>query len=123
MPQATVFALTPFVTSDGDRDGVPTVLAEAMACGVPVVSTAVVGIPELVVHGQNGLLAAPHQIDEIAAGLNTLLKDESKRQKFGQAARNTIVEQFNLQSGARQLAELYSAAAHRTIENSTGGSL
>ena len=46
--RADIFALAPFVTEDGDRDGIPNVLVEAMACGLPVVSTAVAGIPELV---------------------------------------------------------------------------
>ncbi|MFL5802860.1 MAG: glycosyltransferase, partial [Roseiflexaceae bacterium] len=66
LQQAGIFALTPFVTEDGDRDGVPNVLVEAMACGVPVVATAISGIPELVTHEQNGLLVAPHDPTAIA---------------------------------------------------------
>ena len=47
------------MTDNGDRDGIPNVLVEAMACGMPVVSTAVSGIPELVRDGENGLLVPP----------------------------------------------------------------
>lgn len=120
MPKATLFALTPFVTEDGDRDGVPTVLAEAMACGVPVVSTTVAGIPELVTDGHNGLLAAPHQINEIADNLILLLNNENKRRQLGKAARNTIVQEFNLQNGVHQLAQLYrTAVTHHDAGNST----
>jgi glycosyltransferase involved in cell wall biosynthesis len=107
LPRAAIFALTPFVTEDGDRDGVPTVLAEAMACGVPVVSTTVAGIPELVTHGYNGLLAAPHDIETVAAALAALLKNESRRRQLGTAARNTVAEHFDLRTGALQLANLF----------------
>src|SRR5207253_1165300 len=71
--QADVFALTPFVTEDGDRDGIPTVLVEAMASGVPVVTTAVAGIPDLVTHGVNGLVRRPHDVEGIAASIAALL--------------------------------------------------
>ena len=54
-----VFALTPYVTPDGDRDGIPNVLLEAMACGLPVVVTLAGGVPELVRHEVNGLAAEP----------------------------------------------------------------
>lgn len=111
LPQATVFALTPFVTEDGDRDGVPTVLVEAMACGVPVVSTTVAGITELVTHDDNGLLAAPHDVAAIAAALATLLDDEPKRRQLATAARRTVAEQFDLRAGAQQLAELFNTTA------------
>lgn len=123
MPQAAIFALTPFVTQDGDRDGIPTSLAEAMACGVPVVSTTVAGVPELVTHGRNGLLSAPRQIAEIADNLSILLNDTAKRRQYGQAARETIVAEFNLQTGAHQLADLYRATVDRNIVKSTGATL
>ena len=57
--QATVFALTPRELADGDRDGIPNVLVEAMACGLPVVTTTAGGITELVEHDLNGLLPRP----------------------------------------------------------------
>ncbi len=111
LPQAAIFALTPFVTADGDRDGVPTVLAEAMACGVPVVSTTVAGIPELVTHGYNGLLTAPHDIENVTAALAALLNDEAKRRQLGSGARNTVIEHFDLRAGVQQLAQLFQAMA------------
>ena len=108
--QATVFALTPFVTSDGDRDGVPNVLVEAMACAVPVVSTAVAGVPELVQHDVNGLLVAPHDRLAIADALAALLTDEPRRARLGAAARQTVVDHFDLHAAAEQLAELFDHA-------------
>jgi glycosyltransferase involved in cell wall biosynthesis len=111
LPQADIFALTPFVTEDGDRDGVPTVLAEAMACGVPVVSTTVAGIPELVTHEYNGLLAAPHDVESVATALAALLSDAAMRQSLGAAARRTVAEHFDLRTGAQQLANLFAGMA------------
>jgi glycosyltransferase involved in cell wall biosynthesis len=107
---ADIFALTPFVTDDGDRDGVPNVLAEAMACGVPVVSTAVSGIPELVRHGENGLLCAARDVETIAAALGRLLDDREERLRFGAAARRTVVEHFDLRTAAGRLAGLFEQA-------------
>lgn len=111
MPQADIFALTPFVTADGDRDGVPTVLAEAMACGVPVVSTTVAGIPELVTHDYNGLLTAPRDIENVTSALAALLNNEAKRRQLGSGARNTVIQHFDLRAGAQQLAQLFQTMA------------
>jgi glycosyltransferase involved in cell wall biosynthesis len=103
---STMFALTPSLPADGDRDGIPNVLVEAMACGLPVVSTAVAGIPELVIHETNGLLFQPHDVEGIAAGLAALLRDEDQRKQMGEAARQTVLDRFDLKAGACQMAGL-----------------
>ena len=105
--RAALFALTPFVTEDNDRDGIPNVLVEAMACGLPVVSTAVAGIPELVRHGENGMLITPHDIDALADALATLLGDQPRREQMGAAARATVVAHFDLRAAGRQIAALF----------------
>src|SRR5437879_11876550 len=88
--QASVFALAPHVMEDGDRDGIPNVLAEAMAAGLPVVSTRVSGIPELVEDRRTGLLVGPKDpaaLDDAAAGL---VKETDKRQSVMLAARSKV---------------------------------
>jgi glycosyltransferase involved in cell wall biosynthesis len=103
---ADVFALTPAVTPDGDRDGIPNVLLEAMACGLPVVTTAVGGIGEVVTHGSSGLLAPPHDVDAIAGQLRSLLVDEGARRRIGEVARRTVVEGFDARDASAELADL-----------------
>jgi glycosyltransferase involved in cell wall biosynthesis len=105
--QADVFSLTPYMTSDGDRDGIPNVLLEAMACGLPAVTTSVGGITEVVVHDHNGLLAGPRDVTSIAAHLAALLTDENRRLRLGQRARQTVVDQFDPAMAAHALVNLF----------------
>ncbi len=113
LQRAAVFVLTPAVDDEGDRDGIPNVIAEAMACGLPVVSTRLSGIPELVEPGLNGLLVAPHDIQAISRGLASLLEDGATRQRLGAAARRTVVERFDQRRGAARLAHLFEEAVER----------
>jgi glycosyltransferase involved in cell wall biosynthesis len=110
---AALFVLAPAITADGDRDGIPNVLVEAMACGLPVVSTTVAGIPELVIDGENGLLFRSGDVTSIAAGMAALLADESRRRQMGEAARRRVVECFDLRKSAGLLADLIQGA--RTV--------
>ena len=92
--QASVFALSPQVMEDGDRDGIPNVLAEAMAAGLPVVSTRVSGIPELVEDGHTGLLVGPKDPAALADAIERLLNDPAKSQSLAVAARRKMEDSF-----------------------------
>jgi glycosyltransferase involved in cell wall biosynthesis len=104
---ATLFILTPVQTEDGDRDGIPNVLVEAMAVGLPVITTAVAGIPELVDNNQNGLLYQPHDVEGISSGIIELLGNVEKRRQFGRAASKKVREQFDIVQAAQQLKTLF----------------
>ena len=110
LTRAQVFALTPCVTADGDRDGVPNVLAEAMASGLAVVATPVGGIEDLVRHGDNGLLAPPHDAAAIADAIGELLADTALRERLGAAARRTVEADFDLDTAASRLTDLFATA-------------
>jgi glycosyltransferase involved in cell wall biosynthesis len=104
---ATIFALTPMQTEDGDRDGIPNVLVEAMAVGLPVVTTAVAGIPELVDDNLNGLLYQPHDVNGISSGILELLRDAEKRRQLGNAGAKKVNEQFDIALAANRLQNLF----------------
>jgi len=104
---ADIFALTPFVTDDGDRDGIPNALMEAMACSLPVLVTNAGGVSELVTHGANGLMSMPRDMNHIAEGLETLLQDGDLRTRLGAAARETVAEEFDAWDQAAELATIF----------------
>jgi glycosyltransferase involved in cell wall biosynthesis len=108
--QADLFVLTPFITADGDRDGIPNVLVEAMASRVPVVTTSVAGIPELVTDGVDGSVCSPGDVQGIAARISELLDDPDRRRRYGDAARTTVEERFDVNDAADQLAHVFGVA-------------
>ena len=105
--RSDVFALTPCVTLDGDRDGIPTVLVEAMACGLPVVTTDVAGITDLVQHEVSGFVLDPHDVESIADALLRLAADSALRCRMGNAAREIVEREFNGQETADMLLRLF----------------
>ena len=110
MQAADVFAITPYVTPDGDRDGVPNVIVEALASGLPVVSTDVGGVGEAVRHGHNGFLAAPHDIPSLSRHLRQLVTDAGLRRRMGAAARSTAEEHFDVDRAAAELVRVFGLA-------------
>jgi glycosyltransferase involved in cell wall biosynthesis len=105
--RSTIFALPCTVASDGDRDGIPTVLLEAMASGVPVVSTPVSGIPELIDSGHDGLLVLPGDPQALADALERLMDDDDMRARLALAARARIESRFTLDASSAQLLALF----------------
>ena len=108
---AAVFAAPCVVGADGNRDGLPTVLIEAMALGVPVVSTAVTGIPELVEHGQTGLLTAERDPVALAATLRQALASPERTRHLARAGRQRIEERFDLRTNITALRTLFAGKA------------
>jgi glycosyltransferase involved in cell wall biosynthesis len=107
---ADLFALACRVAADGDRDGIPNVLLESMAMGVPVVTTRVSAIPELVNDGHTGLLVPPEDPERLAAAMARLLQDHSLRREVQTAARERVRRHFDHRRLAGELAALFREA-------------
>lgn len=96
-------------SSDGRREGIPVALMEAMGSGVPVIASDLSGIPELVISDKTGLLTPPGDAHGIAAALERLYTDSKLRQRFGDAGRDKVLMEFDLQKNAAQLVDLFQA--------------
>jgi len=90
-----LFALACEVQDDGDRDGIPNVLLEAMAMAIPVVSTRVSGIPECVAHGVNGLLVPEKDPQALAEAMASLLEHAERARQLGRAGRRRVEKDFH----------------------------
>ena len=109
--KATLFALACEVQSDGDRDGIPNVLVEAMAMGIPCVSTSISGIPELIDHGVNGLLVPEKNADALAEALIYLLDHPEKIRELSLAARQKVEQAFCSRTNIHRIGRLLERVA------------
>lgn len=107
MRSGDVYCLPCIWASDNDVDGLPQMLMEAMACGVPVVSTRLVGIPDLVIDGQTGLLVEPNQSTPLADALLRLNDDPALGARLAEAGRAHVVSVFDLSTCLRELISKY----------------
>ena len=95
MQRASAFVLPCRVAEDGDRDGIPVVLMEAMASGLAVISGDIVTIRELVVHDTTGLMVAPGEVAALSQAIDRLHTDAPLRDRLAQAGRERVVEEYS----------------------------
>jgi colanic acid/amylovoran biosynthesis glycosyltransferase len=105
--RAAVLAAPCVVGADGNRDGLPTVLLEAMALGTPCVSTAVTGIPEVVRDGKTGLLVAERDPEALATAIRRIMTDRALGASLAGAARALIEREFDIQRNTGAMREMF----------------
>jgi len=101
-----LFVLPAITASDGDLDGIPVVLMEAMAIGVPVISTKISGIPELIHSEINGLLIEEKSVDQLVEAIKKMAEYSDLQKEYSKHARLKIENEFNIKKSALQMAEL-----------------
>ena len=112
---AAVFAAPCVVGSDGNRDGLPTVLLEAMALGTPCVSTDVTGIPEVLRDGKTGLMVPQHNPAKLAEAIERLLHDSQLRVNIARSARRLIEDEFSIDRNSVRIRALFEQAAPANV--------
>jgi colanic acid/amylovoran biosynthesis glycosyltransferase len=96
MKVATVFVLPCIITTSGDRDGLPTVLLEALASGLPAISTNVAGVPEILDHGICGLIVPPSDPESLALAIEHVLGSEEQQRNYAVLGRRKAERDFDL---------------------------
>jgi glycosyltransferase involved in cell wall biosynthesis len=109
--EAAAFVAPCVLGEDGNRDGLPTALLEAMALGTPVVSTDVTGIPEVLRDGETGLLVPQRNPAALAGVISRLTRDSTLRIRLADRARRLIETDFNVHANAAHLREIFAQSA------------
>ena len=107
--QSDIFVLPCRIASDGDRDGLPNVIVEAQSQKVPVISSPISGIPEMIDHGTNGLLVEPDMPERLMEALVDLARDPERRVRMGEAGMRRVREDFNSENEIHLLKSLLQA--------------
>jgi glycosyltransferase involved in cell wall biosynthesis len=100
----TFYAVADLFCLPSFAEGLPVVLMEAMAMGIPCVSTQITGIPELIRNGTDGLLVAPSDLDALVEALAKLMDDAALRERFSRNGRKRILQQYDLRRNVKELA-------------------
>lgn len=107
--KAAVFVMPSVMTPSGS-DGLPTVLIEAMATGVPVIGTRLAGIPDLVHHRETGMMSEPEDAKQLADCISELFTDKGLCQKIATNGRTLIETEYNLQKNVESLLHMMELA-------------
>lgn len=108
---SNLYVLPAIVGSDGNREGLPVSIVEALACGLPVIATPVTGIPEVVRDGHNGLIVPPADAARLAEAIERLIRDPRLYRRLREAARPSVLSAFDRRRTVAELHRLIVEAA------------
>ncbi len=108
LAKANAFVLPSVIDPDGGMDNLPTVIMEAMAAGLPVVSTAIGGIPEMVIQNETGFLVPPGDAVALASAIERLFDEIGLAQRLGECGFQRAKELFSIENNVRELCALLS---------------
>ena len=117
--QADLFLLGCEIAGSGDRDGIPNVLVESLAMGVPAIATKVSAIPEVLIDGQTGLTVAPADPEAMAAAILQMLDNDALRRNCIVNGRSLVAKRFDNRALITDLANIFKALPHMASPDTT----
>ena len=118
--RADIFVIPSIVDALGDQEGLPVVLLEAAACGVPIIATNVGGITDFVTDNETGLLVEPESVDQLANAIRRLSADDRLRARLSQAGRALVEEKFSWDPIFDRFDALVGNALSGSVANAAG---
>jgi colanic acid/amylovoran biosynthesis glycosyltransferase len=118
LKQADIFVHPSITTSDGDKEGIPGALIEAMASGLAVISTRHAGIPAVIEHNQTGLLVDEHNTEQLAKSMASLCNNHKLRELLGRNAQQFATSSLDITAKEKELEALYDEVLHHTSKPS-----
>ena len=114
MHSGDLFCLPCVWAHDNDADGLPQLLMEAMACGIPVISTRMVGIPDLIIHDETGALVEPRDSEGLADEIRSLMHEPHRADRLARAGRAWVLKHFDLANSLDPLVDFFAQKVDMT---------
>jgi colanic acid/amylovoran biosynthesis glycosyltransferase len=111
--QADIFLLPSVTARDGDQEGIPVVLMEALAAGLPAIATVHSAIPELIKDGKTGYLVPEKDISALVKALDHVLENPQEWSVIGQQGREFVEEKHNIKKQSQKLSQIYKSQIGR----------
>ena len=107
LPNVDCYIQPSIITESGKMEGIPVAIMEAMACGIPVIATAISGVPELVKDGKSGYLVPPANVETLVKAIEKVIKNSKKSIQMAQTGRRLVAREFSLFNNVSKLVQLF----------------